>query len=48
MTHRTQPPRIKGLQWHDHKANTKAENALMGCGMFIAATALLLLALSFF
>jgi len=48
MTDRTQPPRLKGLQWYDQKPSSRAETLLMVAGMTVAATGILVLIGAFF
>lgn len=48
MSHRTQPPRLKGLQWYDDKPRTRAEAILMVIGMGVALVGILVLIGSFF
>jgi len=45
---RQQPPRLKGLKWHDAQPQTKAEKILMWIGTAVAAFGLAVLIWSFF
>lgn len=45
---RNQPPRLKGLKWHDAKPYTRAETVLMVIGWFVAALGTAVLIWSFF